>query len=250
MKFNQQCSGLASAMNLKTSSKLVISSAALLSALLIDGGPARALIASNSAIFRPVLQVDGTTGATELSISGLTSGISNLLVTIDLTKCGITIEPDGACNATPRDFSYNSEIFLNLAAPDGTNANLVISGQLSGQSQGATVTWNFADMFSGPVSGSSLSSGNYQPFDSFSTFNGQDGNGSWILTFADTSPVVSGGDPLSINSWYLEVTDSASPPGPSSVPGPLPVLGIAAAFVWSRCLKRRFKLSHKSREDS
>lgn len=32
-------------------------------------------------------------------------------------------------------------------------------------------------------------------------------------------------------------------PGPASVPGPLPLLGIGAAFVWSRRLRRR--ISHK-----
>ena len=46
-------------------------------------------------------------------------------------------------------------------------------------------------------------------------------------------------------SGYFAVVQSAPASGPSSVPGPLPILGLAAAFGFSRKLRKRIKL-HKA----
>ena len=40
-------------------------------------------------------------------------------------------------------------------------------------------------------------------------------------------------------SGYFAVVQSAPASGPSSVPGPLPILGVGAAFAYSRRLRRR-----------
>ena len=41
---------------------------------------------------------------------------------------------------------------------------------------------------------------------------------------------------MSINGWSLTVNEVSAP---ASVPGPLPVLGLAAAFGFSRRMRRR-----------
>ena len=216
---------------------------------LLSDMPARALTATKSETFSPVLQVDGGIRDTGLLIGGLGASVNNVSLSLSLTKCGglAPIGSSGACNSP--DFSFNSEIQLFLKSPTGTFAQMVYQGDLSGQTPGATVTWNFQDSFSSPVGGSSLVSGNYQSADPFSIFNGEDPNGTWRLYYEDTTP----GGPLSINSWSLSVTDENGPgpgPTPADVPGPLPRVGVAAAFGWSRLLRKRIRAGRDLRPGS
>lgn len=218
--------------------------------LMLDGltGPgAQALTVTQSAAFSPVLQVDGETQKTGLLVGGLSTSLTDVSVTINLTKCGglTPISADGTCNSN--DFSYNREIQLFLDSPSGTSAGLVYQDDLTGQAKGATVTWSFNDSFTSSLfGGSTLASGDYLPADSFSSFTGENPNGTWLLYFEDTTP----GAPLSINSWSISVTDNTAPgptPGPSpdpitsEVPGPLPLLGVAATLTWSRRLRKRVR---------
>lgn len=46
---------------------------------------------------------------------------------------------------------------------------------------------------------------------------------------------------MSVNSWSLTVQEVQ---GPQEVPGPLPLLGLGAAFSYSRRLRRRTSLTH------
>lgn len=216
---------------------------------LLASMPAEALTVTNSAIFNPVLQVDGGIQDTPLNISGLGSSVTNVSLSVSLTKCGglFPISDSGVCNSP--DFSFNSEIQLFLESPTGTFAQMVYQGDLSGQTPGATVTWDFQDSFSSPVGGSSLVSGNYKSADPFSIFNGENPNGSWRLYYEDTTP----GGPLSINSWSIAVTDETGPgpgPSPADVPGPLPLFGLAAAFGWSRLLRQRIRARRDLRSGS
>ena len=216
---------------------------------LFSGMSARALTVTNSEAFSPVLQVDGGIRNTGLLIGGLGASVNNVSLSLSLTKCGglAPIGSSGACNSS--DFSFNSEIQLFLVSPTGTFAQMVYQGDLSGQTPGATVTWNFQDSFSSPVGGSSLVSGNYQSADPFSIFNGEDPNGTWRLYYEDTTP----GGPLSLNSWSISVTDSSTPgpgPTPADVPGPLPLFGLAAAFGWSRLLRKRIRARRDLRSGS
>jgi MYXO-CTERM domain-containing protein len=209
---------------------------------LLPGTPAHALTVSNSATFSPVLKVDGGVENTGLAITGLGASVTNISLSVSLTKCGSTINSDGTCVTNfPPDDSYNDDIGLYLLSPLGTIAALVLPYPLSsrsGQDDGATVTWNFDDSFSKAVGGSSLLSGDYRPVDLFSIFNGQNPNGTWTLRYEDTTPIA----PLSINSWSISVTDETGPgPGPADVPGPLPLAGLAAAFGWSRLLRKRIR---------
>lgn len=217
-----------------------------LSLNVLGGVPAKALTVTNSATFSPVLDVDGGVLDTGLTIGGLGTSVTSVSVAISLTKCGglASITTGGVC--TSSDFSFNREIQLFLASPLGTMAGLVYQDDLSGQTPGATVTWNFQDSFSGVVGGASLVSGNYQPSDTFSVFNGEDPNGIWSLYYEDTTP----GGPFSINSWSISVTDNTPPgpgPSPADVPGPLPLLGVAATFAWSRRIRTRLRVGRDLR---
>ena len=216
---------------------------------LLSGMPARALTVTNSEAFSPVLQVDGGILDTGLLIGGLGSSVTNVSLSVSLTKCGgrVPISSSGVCNSP--DFSSNREIQLFLESPTGTFAQMVYQDDLSGQTPGATVTWNFQDSFSSPVSGSLLVSGSYQSADPFSIFNGEAPNGTWRLYYEDTTP----GAPLSLNSWSISVTDENGPgpgPTPADVPGPLPLFGLAAAFGWSRLLRKRIRARRDLRSGS
>ena len=210
---------------------------------LFSGMSARALTVTNSATFSPVLQIDGGTLDTGLLIGGLGSSVTNVSLSVSLTKCGgrVPISSSGVCNSP--DFSSNREIQLFLESPTGTFAQMVYQDDLTGQTPGATVTWNFQDSFSSPVGGSVLVSGNFQSADPFSIFNGEASNGNWKLYYEDTTP----GGPLSINSWSISVTDSSTP---ADVPGPLPLFGLAAAFGWSRLLRKRIRARRDLRPGS
>jgi hypothetical protein len=191
--------------------------------------PQAASAATQSATFNPVLIVDGGSSSTGFTFSGLTSLVSGVTTTINLTKCDNPIDSaTGACLGS--GFSFNREIVLQLQSPTGTIVTLVPSGALSGQTPGDTVTWTFTDTASSVVSGNLLVSGTYLPSSPLSAFIGENGNGTWNLLFGDTA----GGDPLSINSWRLTV---------NPVPGPLPLLGAASAFGISRRLRRRIASS-------
>ena len=186
---------------------------------------------TQSATFNPVLQVDGSSGTTGFTFSGFTGPVSSVTTTINLTKCDLSITTTGACLTA--GYSFNSEILLGLQSPTGTIVQLVAAGNLlSGQNPGDTVSWTFDDTASSLVSGQFLISGTYLPFSSLSAFSGETGNGTWNLLYEDTG----GSDPMSINGWSLTVNEVSAP---ASVPGPLPVLGLAAAFGFSRRMRRR-----------
>ena len=190
---------------------------------------------TQSATFNPVLQVDYSSGTTGFTFSGFTGPVSSVTTTINLTKCGGAISTTGAClGAGVSSGSFNAEIRLGLQSPTGTIVQLVAEGNgLGGQTPGDTVNWTFDDTASSLVSGNSLISGTYKPFSSLSAFSGETGNGTWNLLYEDTAD----GDPMSINGWSLTVNEVSAPP--ASVPGPLPVLGLAAAFGFSRRMRRR-----------
>jgi hypothetical protein len=190
---------------------------------------AEAAAITASETYDPVLFADGSTNSTTLSISGLINSIAKVTTTINLTKCDDPINTTtGVCEGAGS--SFNEEIGLTLTSPLGTSVDLTVPGTLGGQQPGATATWTFDDGASAGLTGSLLISGTFLPTSPLSAFNGEDGNGTWTLFFSDNFPA----DPLSVNSWSLTVTP---------VPGPLPVLGVGAAFGFSRRLRRRISTS-------
>jgi hypothetical protein len=158
-----------------------------------------------------------------------------VVTTINLTKCDDSIDSStGPCIGS--GFSFNEEIDFSLISPSGTLLPLVIPyTDLDCQTHGNTVTWTFDDSASSIVSGDFLIPGTYLPKSSLSAFNGEDGNGLWQLLYTDDA----GDDPLSVNSWSLTVMNE--------VPGPLPFLGSAAAFGYSRRIRCRFGIGGADR---
>ena len=154
---------------------------------------------TRSETFNPVLPVDGSSSFTGLNFTGISQPISGVRATINLTKCGDPISTTGACVSS--DNSYNDEIRLRLRSPNGTIVRLVDLETLLPGNSGNTVTWTFSNAASVALSGTLLISGTYLPASSLSAFSGQGGNGTWDLLFEDSER----NDPLSINSWLLEL---------------------------------------------
>jgi hypothetical protein len=206
-----------------------LSAGLLLPLLAPTAAEAAAITATAAETYNPVLIADGNTNSTPLTISGLLAGstIAKVTTTISLTKCDDPISSTGVCEGD--GFSFNDEINLTLQSPLGTFVDLTVFNTLDGQAPGDTVTWTFDDGASAGLSGDLLISGTFLPTSPLSAFNGEDGNGVWTLFFSDLFDE----DPLSINSWSLTV----------DVPGPLPVLGVGAAFGYSRRLRRRISTS-------
>ena len=250
-----ECYGVVKLRMNKSVLSLCFSGATAISFLLCLERPGHALTISSSQVFSPVLQIDGGSSSTQLNIAGLTSTVTNVLVTMNITKCGLllpgsSIDAFGVC--TVSGFSSNSQINLALTNPNGVTRRLVEAGDVTGQNPGGTVSWSFQDSIDPPVGGNLLVSGSYSPRESFAPFVGGNGNGDWLLTYGDT---VFDGRPLSLNSWSLSVTDGSTPgpgpgPTPADVPGPLPLFGLAAAFGWSRLLRKRIRARRDLRSGS
>lgn len=166
---------------------------------------------TQSASFNPVLQVDGSFGTTSLNFAGLTSPITSVTTTVNLTKCDDPISSTGVCVGS--GFSFNDEIALRLISPGGTTVKLINAGTFSGQTPGTTVTFTFDESSLNPIGGGSLVSGTFNPTGNLNDFIGEDGNGNWTLFLED----VANRDPLSVNSFSVTV---------DTVPEPASTLGL------------------------
>ena len=179
----------------------------------------------------PVLEVDAGSGTTSLNFAGLTSPITSVTTTVNLTKCDDPISSTGVCEGS--GFSFNSEIVLQLISPDGTTVNLIDEDTFFGQIPGTTVTFTFNESSSNPIGGNFLVSGTFNPTGNLNDFIGEDGNGNWTLFFED----VASGDPLSINSFSVTVNTTVNTvPEPASTLGLVVIgaLGLASKFGKSR----------------
>jgi hypothetical protein len=162
------------------------------------------------------------------------------------TSCTTTPPPGGALSptnglicsgeeSTPTSDPYKK---YSLSGPtqfsDG-NSNLIENANTTT----GTANWLFGQDTGGPTFYILNSYTDGTPIDSSATFNSK------FLSDVglDTTP-----PGTNIGSWYLgaDSTDASriinvivgAPPSPS-VPGPLPLVGTAAAFGWSRRLRRR-----------
>lgn len=189
-----------------------------------------------SAIYNPVLLIDGDTGTTSLKISGLgSSSIGKVNVTVRLTKCDDPIDASGGCIGLGT--SFNDEISLQLTSPMGTTVYLINPNinPLTGQTPGRRAQFTFDDDALTTIGGNELISGTYRPLEPLSRFNGENGNGDWILTYGDKST----GDPLSVNAFSIKV---------GAVPVPwqtdaLPLTGSTLLFGLGLWAKGKGKLS-------
>ena len=102
-----------------------------------------------------------------------------------------------------------------------------------------------AKSFASAVGGSSGLDGNFGgvfgPFFAYAESGGSVG-----LAVFNPSTGVSGNTGLNKNTPWTFATATLAPSSSASVPGPLPILGIAAAFGFSRKLRKRIKSSTNS----
>jgi len=164
------------------------------------------------------------------------------------TSCTTTPPPGGALSplnglicsgeeSTPNNDPYKKYILSGLTQFSAGNATLIENADTTT----GTENWLFGQDTDGPTFYILNSYTDGTPIDSSATFNGK--------SLADVGLDDPSLNNTNIGSWTLVTTRTADPtnvinvivgaPPSPSVPGPLPLLGTAAAFGWSRRLRRR-----------
>lgn len=166
---------------------------------------ANAAFVSVSSSTVPVLTVDSSTATSQLYISNAPGQISDVNVFLNFTKCDDPISITGECVGASS--SYPSEIVFSLLSPTGTSVSLIAAGTYTGNGPGDTYLVTLDDAATTAIGGAMPQSGTFQPTGLLSDFNLESAIGLWTLTFQDTV----GADPLSLNSWRLDVTTSVVP---------------------------------------
>jgi len=134
-----------------------------------------------------------------------TEGISDVNVHLNFTKCDDPISDTGVCIGTGS--SYPSEIVFDLTSPTGTEVSLIAANTYTSNGTGDTYQVTLDDQALFQIGGPLPVDGTFQPIGSLSDFNFESALGLWTLSFADTV----GADPMSLNSWGLDITTSVVP---------------------------------------
>lgn len=153
--------------------------------------------------------------------------ISELVVTLDFTKCDDPIEADGSCAAT--GYSYNNEIQFILTSPSGTSVTLIAEGDYNGQDHGDRVVVTLDDSAASLIGGNVLLSGVFRPHEALAAFIGEAILGQWTLRVQD----IVGADPLRLNDFQLAFN------AVSEVPLPAGLLLFPAGFAGLAMARRR-----------
>lgn len=205
----------------------ILTSLAVASALLFSAQAASAAPLTISEAFSPVKVVDDT----HTFNVGTSGTITDVNITIDLTKCDGSISSSGAC--LTGGYSYNYDIVFDLISPDGTTVSLIAGDTFSGQTPGARVSITFDDAAATLVGGSVLSTGSFQPIGSLARLIGEEMAGIWSIHYRDTA----GADSLSFNGYSITFNSS-----PSQVPLPAGVGLLAMGLMGlGAAAKRRRK---------
>ncbi|MCB9418994.1 MAG: cadherin domain-containing protein [Ardenticatenaceae bacterium] len=139
------------------------------------------------------------------------SAIQDVNVAVNFEKI------DGTCPTHAGGNAYNSEIFMFLESPAGTQVALVEDAlNTAGSGTGTTYTGisygglamvTFDDWAATTVGGLVPTSGAYKPVEALSAFHGEDPLGTWTLSVGDSAP----SDPLCFYEFTLTI-DAAQPP--------------------------------------
>jgi subtilisin-like proprotein convertase family protein len=97
--------------------------------------------------------------------------------------------------------TFIGDLIVTLTSPGSTTVT-VVSRQCGSSANIPGV--NFDDAGSGPMACPPAAGATYTPFSPLSAFNGQNGNGTWILTVSDNAQIDSG----TLNAWGLAFSTS------------------------------------------
>jgi subtilisin-like proprotein convertase family protein len=148
------------------------------------------------------------------------------------------------------DHTFDTDLQIFLIAPTGQILELATN--VGGAGDNFTNTLFTDAAITRITSGGAPFTGSYLPegslatssggvtgtITSFAGFQGLDPNGTWSLSVYDAFSVDTG---TLLSSTSLTITDNGG--SSAEVPGPLPILGVAAAFGASRRLRRRLHRS-------
>jgi subtilisin family serine protease/subtilisin-like proprotein convertase family protein len=134
------------------------------------------------------------TTKTAIPDQGKTS--SSINVNLDGTVYSITVTVNIS-------HTYDSDLYIHLQAPDGTDITLVYRSGGSGDNYTNTT---FDDNAKQSIrTGTAPFSGSYQPLSQLSNFKGHSAKGTWKLWVED----LSAGDTGTLNSWSITITTSS-----------------------------------------
>ena len=158
-------------------------------------------------------------------------------ITVSLNTLTHTYIGDLTATLTHIDTSTTVDLFQrvgrlssglgNISNLNGTyNFNDAFTGNLWAVAQSGNTSFVIpgGDYFS-----TGATSGTKVPM--LTTISGLPSSGTWRLKISDNESADTG----ALGSWTLNLQGST----PASVPGPLPLLGVGAAFGWSRRLRKR-----------
>ena len=127
-----------------------------------------------------------------ITISGLTSPINGLKFRFDGTSCSSAI----GATTVGLDHTWVGDLVVRLTSPQGTTVTLMVSpgGVLnSGNNFCNTVLDDSATALIQNISAIEAPfTGSFIPANPLSAFNGQNGNGTWILNVSDVAPADTG----------------------------------------------------------
>ncbi len=115
----------------------------------------------------------------------------------------------GHAGGTP----FNNEIHYRLTSPSSTQVEVISAGTFATDPYRGVVTFNLSDAF-GALPSTMPAGGSYHPSGSFSSFAGENPNGTWSLFIEDTV----GSDVLQHISYTLTI-DACIPEPPPPAPG-------------------------------
>lgn len=160
----------------------------------------------------PTVTSDDTGGFVDaLTIDVPTSAFPADYVTTDVNLVINYDKTDGSCASPGTDNSYHDEHGFQLQSPIATQVTVFDPGQFSGATSTTPgVTQTFDDASVTAIPGGIPATGTYMPNNSFTSFNGQNPEGTWTLRASETA----GGDPLCIIGVDIVITaEELSAPG-------------------------------------